>query len=157
MIDLRNFRRPSTLRIYSMFSNIFLTFSLILLLASVLGTLIVQSLTGLMLTLSVIILFIQIIFTISFVNKEHETGWIIHRLAYVTFFTMVLSLFLIAGSRYLISFYILGAGSLTAGGMISAICFTMLTCFGISLSALCFHTLDNEGIWKRSEEINESQ
>ncbi|MDF1540389.1 MAG: hypothetical protein P1Q69_15950, partial [Candidatus Thorarchaeota archaeon] len=96
----------------------------------------------------IVLLLGQIVLALNFVNKENETGWILHRLSYVTLFVVLLALVLIAGSGYLASFYIYGAGSLVAGAIISSICLSMVACFGSCLSSICYHTLKIKGIWR---------
>jgi hypothetical protein len=114
----------------------------------ILGNLAIQSIAGILMVLGVGFLFGQILLVLNLVNKSDKVGWILVRLSYVTLFVIILGMLAIVGGTLIASFYLLGGNSLQATILFSSVGLASLTCFGICLSGVCFHTLHIENLWK---------
>ena len=113
----------------------------------ILGNLAIQNIAGILVVLGVGFLFGQIILVLNLANKNDKIGWILVRFSYVTLFVTILGMLAIAGGTVIASFYLLGGNSLHATILLSSVGLTSLTCFGIGLSGVCFHTLLIEKAW----------
>ena len=134
-------------RYYSIITNAVLSLSLVFCLIGILGNLVVQNISGVLVVLGVGFLFGQILLMLNKVNKGNKIGWILVRFAYVTLFVVILGMLAIAGGTVIASYYLLGGNSLQASILFSSVGLTSVTCFGICLSGVCFHTLLIENVW----------
>jgi hypothetical protein len=134
-------------RLYSVLTNAVLSLGLVFGLFGILGNLLLQTVSGFLTLSGVILLFGQIVLVLRDANKESQLGWILVRFAYVTLFVMILGMLSITIGSVISTFYLLGGNSLQATILFSSVGFTSLTCFGIGLSGVCYHTLIMEEIW----------
>lgn len=132
---------------YSITTSAILSLSIIFSLFGILGNLLVQNIAGFLIVLGVVLLFGQILLVLNNVNKGDKVGRILFRFAYVTLFVMILGMLSITGGTLIASFYLAGGNSLQAAVLFSSIGMTSLTCFGIGLSGICYHTHSIENVW----------
>ena len=111
------------------------------------GELLTQNIAGFLIVLGIALLVGQILLVLNKVNKSEKIGWYLVRLAYMTMFVMMLGMLAITMGQLTASFYIVGANSLQANILFSSIGMTSLSCFGICLSGICYHTHSIENVW----------
>lgn len=147
MENLAFLRTKTFSRYYSIMTNTVLSLSLVFSLLGILGNLAIQNFAGILVALGVGFLLGQILLVLNLVNKSEKIGWILVRFSYVTLFVVILGMLSIAGGNVIASFYLLGGNSLQATVLFSSVGITSLTCFGIGLSGICYHTLSIENVW----------
>jgi hypothetical protein len=113
----------------------------------IIGSTSVQTVAAVTLVTGLFLLFGQVLLVLDSTGKNTQLGWILGRLSYVVLFVMGLSLFAIAGGTFISSFQILGGNSSSAAGLFSSVGVTVVSSFGICLSAISFHTVSNEQVW----------
>ncbi|MGY5878728.1 MAG: hypothetical protein RTV31_00700 [Candidatus Thorarchaeota archaeon] len=132
---------------YSVTTNAVLSLSIVFNVVAVAGELMIKNIAGVMLVLGIMLLFGQILLVLNQANRHDKIGWYIIRLTYVTMFVMMLGMLTITAGQLVASFYILGANSSLASLQFSSIGITSLSCFGICLSGICYHTHSMENVW----------
>lgn len=147
MEKLAFLRTKSFSRYYSGITNAVLSLSLVFSLLGILGNLAIQNIAGILVVLGVGFLFGQILLVLNLVNKSDKIGWILVRFSYVTLFVVILGMLGITGGTVIASFYLLGGNSLQATVLLSSVGLTSLTCFGICLAGICYHTLSIDEVW----------
>lgn len=147
MENLAFLRTKTFSRYYSITTNAVLSLSLVSSLLGMLGNLALQTVASILVVIGVALLLGQILLALNLANKNDKMGWILVRFSYVTLFVVILGMLGVVGGTIIASFYLVGPGSLQATILITSIGMTSLTCFGISLSGICYHTLSIENVW----------
>jgi len=132
---------------YSVITNAILSLSIVFNFIGIAGDLLTQNIAGFLIVLGIVLLVGQILLILNQVNKSEKIGWYLVRLAYTTMFVMMLGMLAITVGQLTASFYIVGANSLQANILFSSIGMTSLSCFGICLSGICYHTYSMENVW----------
>ena len=132
---------------YSITTNAVLSLSIFFNVVAIAGELLMKNIAGAIIVLGIVLLFGQIVLVLNQVNRHDKIGWYIIRLTYVTVFVMMLGMLAITAGQLVASFYILGANSSLANLQFSSMGMTSLACFGICLSAMCYHTHSVENVW----------
>ena len=143
-----SFLRTKTFRkYYSVTTNAILSLSIVFNLISIAGDLLTQNIAGFLIVLGIVLLVGQILLVLNLVHRSDKIGRYLIRLTYVTMFVMMLGMLSITAGQLTASFYILGGNSLLANILFSSIGMTSLSCFGICLSGICYHTHSIENVW----------
>jgi hypothetical protein len=139
--NLSFLRSKTFARYYSIITNAVLSLSLVF------SLLAVQNIAGIFVVLGVGFLFGQILLVLNLANKNDRVGWILVRFSYLTLFVVILGMLSIVVGTLIASFYFLGGNSLQTSAFFSSVGLTSLTCFGICLSGICYHTLSLDEVW----------
>lgn len=134
-------------KFYSVLTNAILSLTIIFNLLSILGNILIQTIAGFLIVLGVTLLIGQMLLVLNRANRDDKIGWYLIRLTYVTMFVMMLAMLGITAGQLVASFYMLGGESTHASLLLSSIGITGFSCFGITLSGLCYHIHSMENIW----------
>ena len=148
MESIRRLGSRRIIKTYSIFTGLVLGIGIVTNMLGIADLPAVQPIAAFSIIIGTLLLFGQILLVLNSVDKSSKLGWIMIRFAYVSLFVMCLAFVSIAGGTFISSFYLFGENSILAGQLFSSVGFTMLASFGICLSAMSYHTLSLEVVWK---------
>ena len=134
-------------RYYSITTTTVLGLNILFNFISITGNLAVQTISGFLLVLSVVLLIGQILLILKWVSRTDKIGAYLIRLSYVTLFVMMLAMLLVTSGQIIASFFILDENSMAANLVFSTLGMTSVSCFGVCLSGFYNYALSIDGLW----------
>ena len=151
---LDRLRNRTALRVFSLLTCLVLCLSLVFSILGSLTGILIQTLASATITIGVLLELHQILTVVYLTDRANRVGWVLHRFSYAALLTIVLSFLLIAGGRFLSSFSISGGNLM----IVAVIAYVVQASFGISLSVMSYHLLQEEAAWcVHVEPISENQ
>jgi hypothetical protein len=135
------------LRIFSFLTCLVLCLSLLFIILGSFGDILIQTVGSATIVLGSVLELLQIVLAIHLTDRRDRIGWVLHRFSYATLLVMIISFLLVTGGRFLSSFSISGGNLM----LIPVIAYVAQASFGIHLSVMSYHFLQEEGAWRFHE------
>ncbi len=133
---------------YAIISSLVFSLTILFLLLSSSGNLLIQSITAFLVLLGLFLVIGETFMIISIADKSNPIGKVLHRLAYSILITILIAYLGITFTTYASSFFLFGEASIYASILISSILITIYSTLGVCLTSLSYQSLDIEDVWR---------